>query len=102
MPDWDKIFAERGRVFTAPHSDIERVVKLIRDNDGSRILDLGCGTGRYVVHFARLGFDVYAFDASPKALSMTQDWLKEENLEANLCEHQMEDPFPYEDNVLML
>jgi tellurite methyltransferase len=99
MPDWDKIFAERGRVFTAPHSDIERVVKLIRDNDGSRILDLGCGTGRYVVHFTRLGFDVYAFDASPKALSMTQDWLKEENLEANLCEHQMENPFPYEDNV---
>jgi tellurite methyltransferase len=99
MPDWDKIFAERGRVFTAPHSDIERVVKLIRDNDGSRILDLGCGTGRYVVHFTRLGFDVYAFDASPKALSMTQDWLKEENLEANLCEHQMANPFPYEDNV---
>ncbi|MHA1964753.1 MAG: class I SAM-dependent methyltransferase, partial [Candidatus Thorarchaeota archaeon] len=100
MPDWDRIFTERGRVFTDPHSDIERIVKLIRDNVGSRILDLGCGTGRHVVYLAGLGFDVYAFDASPKALSMTQEWLKDENLQANLCEHQMEDQFPYEDNFL--
>jgi ubiquinone/menaquinone biosynthesis C-methylase UbiE len=41
---------------------------------------------------------VYAFDASPKALSMTQEWLKDENLQATLCEHQMENQFPYEDN----
>lgn len=98
MPDWDRIFTERGRIFTDPHSDIERVVKLIQDNDGSRILDLGCGTGRHVVHLTRLKFDVYGFDASPKALSMTQEWLNDENLDANLCEHHMEDPFPYEDN----
>ena len=98
MPDWDKIFTERGRVFTEPHSDIERFVTMVHDNDGSRILDLGCGTGRHVVHLARLGFDVYAFDASPKALSMTQEWLANEKLEANLCRHQMEEPFPYDDN----
>ena len=98
MPDWDRIFTERGCVFTNPHSDIERVVKLVRDNDGSRILDLGCGTGRHVVHLLHLGFEVYAFDASPKALSMTQEWLNKEKLEAYLCKHQMEEPFPYEEN----
>ena len=98
MPDWDRIFTERGRVFTNPHSDIERVVKRVRNNDGSRILDLGCGTGRHVVHLSHLGFDVHGFDASPKALSMTQEWLDDEDLEATLCEHQMEDPFPYDDN----
>ena len=94
MPDWDRIFTERGHVFTDPHSDIERVVKRVRNNDGSRILDLGCGTGRHVVHLSHLGFDLHGFDASPKALSMTQEWLSNENLEATLCEHQMEDPFP--------
>ncbi|MBY8998259.1 MAG: class I SAM-dependent methyltransferase [Candidatus Thorarchaeota archaeon] len=98
MPDWDRIFTERGRVFINPHTDIERVIKRIRDNDGSRILDLGCGTGRHVVSLTRLGFDVYGFDASPKALSMTQEWLNDEDLEATLCEHQMEEPFPYEHN----
>ena len=98
MPDWDKIFIERGRVFTDPHSDIERVMQLSLDKNGSRVLDLGCGTGRHIVHLTRLGFDVYGFDASPKALSMTQEWLDEEGLEANLCKHQMEDSFPYEDD----
>lgn len=98
MPDWDKIFTERGRVFTDPHSGIERVVKLIQDKKGSRILDLGCGSGRHVVYLSRLGFDVHGFDASSKALSMTQEWLKDESLHANLCEHRMEDPFPYDDN----
>jgi SAM-dependent methyltransferase len=96
MPDWDSIFTERGQVFTDPHPDIGRVVKLLRD--GSRVLDLGCGTGRHILHLAHLGFDVYGLDASPKALSMTQNWLNDENLEANLCEHRMEEPFPYEDN----
>jgi len=98
MPDWDRIFTKRGRVFTDPHSDIEQVVKRIHDNDGSLILDLGCGTGRHVVYLTRRGFDVYGFDTSPKAISMAQEWLNDEGLEATLCEHQMERQFPYEDN----
>ncbi|MFW9788837.1 MAG: class I SAM-dependent methyltransferase [Candidatus Thorarchaeota archaeon] len=98
MPDWDKIFAERGRVFIDPHPHINRVVKIIRAKGGSRILDLGCGTGRHVVYLSRLDFDVYGFDASQKAISMTEEWLASENLEANICKHQMEDAFPYEDN----
>lgn len=76
---------------------MERVVKLIQDTGGSRILDLGCGTGRHVVYLSKLGFDVYGFDVSQKALSMTNDWLNEENLKANICMHRMEHPFPYED-----
>ena len=98
MPDWDKIFSEKGYVFTDPHSDFERVIELLNDGETRRILDLGCGTGRHVVFFARLGFDVYGFDASPKALSMAQDWLREEDLTASLSEHLMEKPFPYDDD----
>ncbi len=98
MPDWDRIFTERGRVFFEPHSDIERFVTLVRNSEGSRILDLGCGTGRHTIFLARLGFNVYGFDASPKALSMTQEFLNNEGLEVTLCEHLMETPFPYDDN----
>ena len=89
MPDWDQIFSEKGHVFTDPHSDIERVVELIIEGNHRRILDLGCGTGRHVVYFAGLGFEVYGFDASTKALSMTQEWLQEKNLTADLREHLM-------------
>ena len=98
MPDWDQIFSEKGYVFNSPHSDIERVVDILGNGESKRILDLGCGSGRHVVLFSRLGFDVYGFDASPKALSMTQDWLHKENLTANLTKHLMEKPFPYDDD----
>ncbi len=98
MPDWDQIFAEKGRVFTDPHPNIERVVEKLDDSETKRILDLGCGTGRHVVYFTHLGYDVYGFDASPKALSMAQEWLQEENLTASLREHLMEKPFPYDDD----
>jgi len=33
---------------------------------GGTILDAGCGSGRDALHFARQGFDVTAFDASPE------------------------------------
>ncbi|MFX1482572.1 MAG: class I SAM-dependent methyltransferase [Promethearchaeota archaeon] len=96
MPDWDHIFSEKGRVFDDPHPDIGRVLAIL--GEGKRVLDLGCGTGRHVIHLTSLGYDVYGFDASPKALSMTQDWLKKKNLTANLVQHLMELPFPYEDD----
>ncbi|MHA2190561.1 MAG: class I SAM-dependent methyltransferase [Candidatus Thorarchaeota archaeon] len=98
MSDWDQIFSEKGYVFNNPHADIERVVDILDNGESKRILDLGCGTGRHVLFFARLGYDVYGFDASPKALSMAQDWLQEENLTANLSKHLMEKPFPYGDD----
>ncbi|MHA2152551.1 MAG: class I SAM-dependent methyltransferase [Candidatus Thorarchaeota archaeon] len=98
MPDWDQIFSDKGHVFTEPHSEIERVVDLINEGAWKRILDLGCGTGRHVVYFANLGLDVYGFDASPKALTMAQEWLREKKLSAHLREHLMENQFPYDDD----
>ncbi len=96
MPDWNQIFAEKGRIFTDPHSDIERILTML--DAGARILDLGCGTGRHVVYLSRIGFDVYGFDAAPNALTMAQEWLQEEKLVASLKEHLMEKPFPYVDD----
>ncbi|MFX1578303.1 MAG: methyltransferase domain-containing protein [Promethearchaeota archaeon] len=96
MPDWNQIFSERGRVFTNPHPDIDRVVN--RLDESARILDLGCGTGRHVVHLTRLGFNVSGFDISPRAISLAQEWLQEEGLSADLIEHSMEQPFPYDDD----
>ena len=98
MPDWDKIFKDHGYFFVDPHEDMPRLASLFVEKRVKRILDLGCGTGRHLVSFARNGFEMSGFDASVNALSLAEKWLQEENLTANICEHHMERPFPYQDN----
>lgn len=95
MPDWDEIFTEQGRVFEEPHRDMTRLVELFRNRDVTRILDLGCGTGRHLVFLSRMGFEMYGLDASPRALSLARQWLDEEGLTADIRTHRMEEPFPY-------
>ncbi len=62
----------------------------------SRVLDFGCGTGRHTVYLAKLGFDVYGFDWSRKAISRTREELHKERLSAKLRIWDMNGiPFPY-------
>ncbi|KKN07089.1 hypothetical protein LCGC14_1070740 [marine sediment metagenome] len=98
MPDWNDIFSKKGKVFTAPHSDMERIVRIFKNKRVQKVLDLGCGTGRHLIYLSKKGFDVYGFDASPKALSLATQWLEEENLNVELKLARMEEQFPYDDD----
>ena len=98
MPDWNEIFTKKGIVFTEPHGEMERITTLFRENKVNKILDLGCGTGRHLIFFSKKCFETYGFDASPKALSLANQWLEEEHMKADLKLHRMEKKFPYEDN----
>lgn len=97
MPDWEKIFEEKGYVFVDPHQDIPRLSKLFYEKEVKKVLDLGCGTGRHLVALIRAGFEVSGFDSSKTALELTEKWLKEEELTANLSLCRMEELFPYPD-----
>jgi SAM-dependent methyltransferase len=98
MPDWDDIFSEKGKVFTEPHPDMEKMFKLFEEKGVKRILDIGSGTGRHLIYFSKKGFEVYGMDASPKGISIAEQWLLEENLKAEIILHRMEEKFPYEDS----
>lgn len=39
---------------------------------GMRVLDAGCGSGRNLVYFLRSGYEVFAVDASPDAISQVR------------------------------
>lgn len=95
MPDWDDIFAKKGKTFTKPHPDMERLASLFSENGVRRILDLGCGTGRHLIFFLKKGFDVYGLDGSPNGLEITKNWLAEENLSSELICQKIEHTFPY-------
>ena len=98
MPDWDDIFSEKGKVFTEPHSDMERISNLFKEKKFEKILDIGSGTGRHLIFFSKKGFDTHGFDASPKGISIAKQWLNEENLKAEIKLHKMEEKFPYPDS----
>ncbi|MFZ5933194.1 MAG: class I SAM-dependent methyltransferase [Patescibacteria group bacterium] len=98
MRQWDKVFRKHGRVFTEPHEDIEKIAELFRKKGVKRILDLGSGTGRHVVDFARKGFEVYGFDISESGIQLTRNWLKEEELQANLKIGSIYQKLPYKNN----
>lgn len=97
MPSWDHIFKKKGRVFQTPHGDMSRILEELCNRGAKRVLDLGCGTGRHVIYFARHGFEVFGFDVSPTAIELAKEWLIELGLNTEVRTHDMGQPFPYPD-----
>ena len=64
-----------------------------------KLLDLGCGSGRHVVHFARRSFDVTGLDLSGHMLGVTRDKLIREGLHAELLQHDLCEPGLFDDDV---
>ncbi len=77
--------------------DMPMLDEIFKKHGVSKILDLGCGTGRHTVYFADAGYEVYGFDFSRYAIKRAREILKENQLHANLKVWDMTNPFPYED-----
>jgi tellurite methyltransferase len=55
-----------------PSQTCYRVLQLLPPDRPLKLLDIGCGEGRNAVFFARNGYQVTAFDASPKGVEKTK------------------------------
>lgn len=56
-----------------------------------RLIDLGCGTGRHLLHFARRGFAVTGVDLSDHMLEMARMKLRSHGFEATLVKDDITD-----------
>ena len=98
MPTWDELF-KAGATFEGVEAEVARMATLIQEAfqvepPGINVWDVGCGTGRHTILFARLGFTTYASDNSPTALTKTQALLNGEGLTGTFAEADMEEsPF---------
>ena len=95
----DEVFRKEGRVFDEPFQRFPEIVRAFRECGYSRLLDLGCGSGRHIVHLAREGFRVHGTDIAPTGLRMAQAWLAEEGLAGGLALADMREPLPFRDGV---
>lgn len=104
MYSWNDIFKAKGRVFLEPQKELVSFISKLKNKKSLKILDLGCGSGRHTVYFAKEGFDTYATDVSPVGIKMTQDWLTKEGLRARIQNSSCFETFPFEaeffDNIV--
>jgi SAM-dependent methyltransferase len=96
MDQWEQIFKREGYVFPEPAPLVISFAALLKERGAKSILDIGCGTGRHIVHMIKRGFYATGLDNAPTALRLAQKWLQEEQLEADLILSDMCQPLPFE------
>jgi tellurite methyltransferase len=81
-----------------PSATCFRVLQLLPPDRPLKLLDIGCGEGRNAVFFARNGYQVTAFDASPNGVEKARQLASEagvtiEAFVANINDFQLDRPF---------
>jgi SAM-dependent methyltransferase len=95
---WDEIFQRDGRVFFEPVPLVVQFAEMLKARGFVRVLDVGCGSGRHVVHMARTGLEVYGLDNSSAALRLTSEWLAEQAQTFRLVRSDARHPLPFRDS----
>ncbi|HEX9912162.1 MAG TPA: class I SAM-dependent methyltransferase [candidate division Zixibacteria bacterium] len=78
---WKKCFADSNFDFKlSPCENILEIIDRLKKYQAHKVLDLGCGFGRWIVALAQAGFQVKAVDISSEAIKKVQKWAEEEGL----------------------
>ena len=92
---WDQVYKKKGRTERNPFPRFNEMVRSFKKLGCFKILDLGCGSGRHLVHLTREGFRVVGMDFSPSALRLTKEWVEEEKGDASLVLADMRNHLPF-------
>lgn len=93
MFSYDDVYRQPGFYWGQdPNRICDQAVNLIpkEERAGKRVIDLGCGEGRDVIHFARQGFDAVGVDISAPGLEKLQRWAEEEGLQVSTVKAGLE------------
>jgi len=92
---WNEVYKNEKRPKPI-QEDFPDVVKVFKEHNVNRVLDLACGSGRHLVYLASEGFSVYGLDISKEGITKAQAALKEKHLKADLVVGSMYQRLPYE------
>lgn len=97
---WERIYSQEGHLFTEELPGLREAAGQFSRCGFRQILDLGCGNGRHVIALAALGFEVIGLDISQTGLGLSQEWLEQRALSAQLIQADTRSPFPLEGNCI--
>lgn len=66
------LFADVGRAHPADRAAYGELARLVLEDGGLRVADLGCGPGHWAAYLAGQGLDVRGLDLSPALVAMAQ------------------------------
>jgi len=99
VTQWDEIFKRDGRIFLDPAPIVVEFAERLKAGGYNRVLDIGCGSGRHVVHMAQANMEIYGLDNSPAALRLAGEWLAEQAQAARLIQADARQPLPFRNHV---
>ncbi len=96
---WDHRWStEQGRAdWISPEKDVIDLCRELKKRETGSVLDLGCGVGRHALFLASQGFKVFATDASPNGLAVTEKTVREAGFQIDARPSPMT-RLPYPDN----
>jgi len=63
---------------------LQIALKMTKPKEGLKVLDIGCGSGKYVVECAKAGAEVEGIDISPEMIHLAIEFCKQNNVQAHL------------------
>jgi ubiquinone/menaquinone biosynthesis C-methylase UbiE len=75
---WESKYLKQ--LWTEPTKSVSESLPFIKKRKAKTILDIGCGTGRDSVLFAKEGFKVTSLDFSGNAINFLKEGIKKDNL----------------------
>lgn len=70
LPNWENLVESRLNEERAEREKIKKLEKLLGNFSGKKILDVGCGTGGFLVEAAKIGAKVFGIDTSRDAFEI--------------------------------
>jgi len=82
--------------------EVDRALKMLRPEEGARVLDLACGSGRHSLELVRRGFSVVGVDISAELVEIARRDAAEQGLEAGFLEADLRElPFEAEFDLVL-
>ena len=84
---WNKKYREKRFFLKWPDEMVVRfIAKYMNKSKDTRVLDLGCGSGRHSELLANNGYQIYGCDISKNSIEITKKRLKSLGLKGNFVD----------------